>query len=271
MTRWAPLLLTTTAFPFFTFLSTGAGFPLSTWARGEESVAAAGPTSPGWLFQSTPRRQPAAKPSRNRTRRPPRARQREREREMAEEAEWKALARELAVEAPDRCERACRLLAGARPDLEPAALVGDPRAGGAWARGAEGMVAEAYGELAAAARAARAARLLVLALHGGAPGAGAANPPLSAADVPGGLVRAALAHLEDAGARAGRACARAAECRCYLVGVVRLLDHPRPLTRVVGGIATAFLEGALDNLESAKTLAQETGQLVYDALILLLA
>ncbi|CAO2210536.1 unnamed protein product [Urochloa humidicola] len=183
---------------------------------------------------------------------------------MAEEAEWKALARELAVEAPDRCERACRLLAGARPDLEPAALVGDPRAGGAWARGAEGMVAEAYGELAAAARAARAARLLVLALHGGAPGAGAANPPLSAADVPGGLVRAALAHLEDAGARA-------AECRGYLVGVVRLLDHPRPLTRVVGGIATAFLEGALDNLESAKTLAQETGQLVYDALILLLA
>ncbi|CAL5011492.1 unnamed protein product [Urochloa decumbens] len=191
---------------------------------------------------------------------------------MAEEPTWKALCRQQAVEAPDCCARACRLLAEARPALAPQALIGNPQACCAWARSAEGMVAEASGELAAAARAARAARLLVLALHGGAPRApGEATPPLSANDVPGELERTALAHLEDAGARAGRACGHIATCRGYLVGAVRLLDRPRPLPHggVVDGLANAMLEMALDDVDHAKTLAQETGQLVYDALLLL--
>ncbi|CAO2163797.1 unnamed protein product [Urochloa humidicola] len=193
---------------------------------------------------------------------------------MAEEPAWKEPARKQAVEAPDRCERACRLLAGARPALAPKALMANPQACRTWARGAEGMVAEASGELAAAARATRAARLLVMALHGGAAGApGEAAPPLSADNVPGELVRAALAHLENAGVRARRACGHATACRGNLLAAVRLLDRPSTLPNgnVVDGYANAMLESALKNLDSAKTLAQETGQLVYDALLLLLA
>ncbi|CAO2187677.1 unnamed protein product [Urochloa humidicola] len=194
---------------------------------------------------------------------------------MAEEQEWKALARQQAVEAPDHCERAGNLLAGARPALAPQALMANPQACRTWARGAEGMVADASGELAAAARDARAARLLVLALHddGAARAPGEAAPPLSADNVPSELVRTALAHLEDAGVRAGRACGHATVCRGNLLGAVRLLDRPRPLPdgHVVDGLANAMLESALDNLDSAKKLAQETVQLVYDALLLLLA
>ncbi|CAL5011487.1 unnamed protein product [Urochloa decumbens] len=187
---------------------------------------------------------------------------------MAEEPAWKPLARQQAVEAPGRCVRAGNLLALARPDLAPQALVSDPQACRAWAHGAEARVAEASGELAAAARAARAAHLLVLALYlYGVPGAPA--PPLSADDVSGEILRDALASLVDAGDRASRACDHAAAFRGFLAGVLRLLDHPRHLPGGVDDIFDALLGVALDDLDRARTLAQETGQLVNEALQLL--
>ncbi|CAO2163805.1 unnamed protein product [Urochloa humidicola] len=185
---------------------------------------------------------------------------------MAEEPAWKALARQQVVEAPGRCERAGGLLAVARPDLAPQVLVGDPQVCRALARGAEGTVEEASGELAAVTRSTRAARLLVLTLHG-VPGEG--PPPLSADDVSGEILRAALARLEDAGGRVERACDHAAAFRGFLIGVLRLLDHPSPLPGGVDGIFDALLGVTLENLDRATTLAQETHQLVNEALLLL--
>ncbi|CAO2206332.1 unnamed protein product [Urochloa humidicola] len=180
---------------------------------------------------------------------------------MAEAAAaWKVLVRHQVEEAAGRCAGGRRLLAGAHGLLDDAHRVPRELARG-WAHRAEGMVAEASGDLAAAASLARAA--LLVALRGGAAhGAAAAPPPLSVKDVHDEGLRAALARLEEAADTAGGACGFACVSRGHLVGALRLLDHPHPLPGGGDAVLTVKLGDARQDLVDARRCAQESAELL---------
>ncbi|CAO2187673.1 unnamed protein product [Urochloa humidicola] len=188
---------------------------------------------------------------------------------MAEAAAWMVLVRQQVEEASGR-------LAGARGRLAAAhgLLDGADSATRALARDrahrAEGIVAEASCDLAAAASLARAA--LLVALGGGAaPGpAAAAAPPLSVDDVPDEGLRAVLAQLKDAVDRACSACDFACLSRAHLVGALRLLNHPLPLPGGGDGVVTVKLLKACKELANARRYAQGSGQRVNAALAALM-
>ncbi|CAO2163803.1 unnamed protein product [Urochloa humidicola] len=184
---------------------------------------------------------------------------------MAEAPAWKVLVRQQVQEAAGRCDGANGRLAGAHGLLDDSHRVGRALARD-WAHRAEGMVAEASGDLAAAASLARSA--LLVALRGGAAhGQGAAvAPQLSVDDVPDEVLRAALAQLEEAANAAGSACDFACLSRADLVGALQLLNHPQPLPGGGDGVVSVKLCDARNDLADARSHTQRSVQKVNAAL-----
>ncbi|KAG2582833.1 hypothetical protein PVAP13_6KG176100 [Panicum virgatum] len=183
---------------------------------------------------------------------------------MAEEA-WKVVVRQQVGEAVVHSDRARGLLAGALWQLDEAlgdlatqALLDVPQAWRAWAQRADGMLADASRDLAAAASLVRAARLIALRGAADSP----ASPLRSVGDVPGEDLWGALAGLEDARDDAESACDQVDMCRGFLAGALRLLeiDHP-PLPGVKGHVHVKLVS-ARDELRLARRFQERGAELL---------